>query len=133
MNDNRHQRFFQEINPPSGLFAEILARVAVAEQHAARLRLAVFGALTLSSVLVLIPAIQYAVSEFYTSGFYEYATLSFDSVLGGYWKELLYSLADSFPSLSLLFLGVIVTVGMWSLRRMNRDARVAFTSVALSV
>jgi len=131
MESNRGSRLFQEIDPPQGLFSAILARVAYERQRAARLRLAAFGALTFVSVLMLIPAVQYALSEFYTSGFYEYASLFFDSLSHGYWQELLYSLADSLPSLSLLLLAIIGTALVWSLRHTNRDARIAFTRLAL--
>ena len=131
MENNHHTQLFREIDPPQGLFSAILARVAYERQRAARLRLAVFGTFTFVSVLMLIPAVQYALSEFYTSGFYEYASLFFDSLSRGYWKELLYSLADSLPSLSLLLLAIISTVLVWSLRHTNRDARIAFTRLAL--
>jgi hypothetical protein len=131
MESNRHAQLLREIDPPQGLFSAILARVAYERQHAARLRLAAFGTLTFVSVLMLIPAVQYALSEFYTSGFYEYASLFFDSLSRGYWKELLYSLADSLPSLSLLLLAIIGTALVWSLRHTNRDARMAFARPAL--
>ncbi len=131
MESNRHTQLFREIDPPQGLFSAILARVAYERQRAARLRLAAFGTFTFVSVLMLIPAVQYASSEFYTSGFYEYASLFFDSLSRGYWKELLYSLTDSLPSFSLLLLASIGTVLVWSLRHTNRDARIAFTRLAL--
>lgn len=122
---------FREIDPPQGLFSVILARIEYERQHAARLRLATFGTITFVSVLMLIPAVQYALSEFYTSGFYEYASLVFDSLSYGYWQELLYSLADSLPSLALLLLAIIGTAFVLSLRYVNRDARIAFTRPAL--
>jgi len=131
MESNRNTRLFREIDPPQGLFSAILARVAYERQRAARLRLAAFGTLTFVSVLMLIPAVQYVLSEFYTSGFYEYASLFFDSLSRGYWQELLYSLADSLPSVSLLLLAIVSTALVWSLRHTNRDARIAFTRLAL--
>jgi len=131
MGDNRDTQLFLEIDPPQGLFSAILARVAYERQRAARLRLAVFGTCTFVSTLMLIPAVQYAASEFYTSGFYEYASLFFDSLSRGYWQELLYSLTGSVPSFSLLLLASIGTTLVWSLRHTNRDARIAFTRLAL--
>ncbi len=131
MDSNRHSQLFQEIDPPQGLFPAILVRIAHERQRAARLRLAAFGTITFVSILMLIPAVQYALSEFYISGFYEYASLFFDGFSRGYWKELLYSLADSLPSLALLLLAIIGTALVWSLRHTNRDARIAFTRLAL--
>lgn len=131
MESNRTTRLFREIDPPQGLFSAILARVAYERQRAARLRLVAFGTITFVSVLMLIPSVQYVLSEFYTSGFYEYASLFFDSLSRGYWQELLYSLAGSLPSVSLLLLAIISTAFAWSLRHTNRDARIAFTRLAL--
>lgn len=131
MDSNHHVQLFREIDPPQGLFSAILARVAYERQRAARLRLAAFGTIMFVSVLMFIPAVQYALSEFYTSGFYEYASLFLDSLSRGYWQELLYSLANSLPSLSLLLLAIIGTALVWSLRHTNRDARIAFTRFAL--
>lgn len=119
------------IQAPPGLLESVLGRLALARQRAARVRLAAFGTVTFVSVLMLIPAVQYALSEFYTSGFYEYASLFFDSLSYGYWPELLYSLAGSLPSLALLFLAIIGTALVWSLRHTNRDARIVFTRTAL--
>ncbi len=123
--------FLQETEPPSGLLATVLARIALARRRAARLRMAVFGTVVLISVLLLIPAVQYALNEFYTSGFYEYASLFFDSLSRGYWQELLYSLADSLPSVALLALAAIGTAFLWSLRQTRESARIAFGRVAL--
>jgi hypothetical protein len=82
---------------------------------------------------MLIPAVQYAVSEFYASGFYEYASLFFNSLSQGYWREVLYSLTDSLPSLALLILAVIGTALVWSLQQAHQNARIAFTSLALPI
>lgn len=121
----------QEIEPPEALVSVILARVAHVRRNAARLRLATFGALALVSVAALVPAVQYAVSEFQTSGFYEYAALFFDSFSQGYWGEIFYSLANSLPSFALLLLLATGAVLLWSVWRVNRDARIAFTRRAL--
>ena len=122
---------FLETEPPSGLVAAILARIALARRRAARVRLAAFGATAFASILLLIPAVQYAMNEFYTSGFYDYASLFFDSFSHGYWQELLYSLTDSLPSVALLLLAAVGTASVWSLRQTRANARIAFARVAL--
>ena len=116
---------------PDGLFSAILARIALARRRAARRELVVFGSIAFVSVLVLVPAIQYALNEFYTSGFYDYASLFFDSLARGYWRELLYSLADSLPSFALLFLFVTGATFVWSVVRAQQNARIVFTRFAL--
>ncbi len=122
---------FREIEPPQGLFSAILTRIALARRRAARLQLAAFGTTAFVSVLLLIPAVQYAASEFYTSGFSDYASLFFDSLSRGYWQELLYSLSDSLPSFALLLLIAIGATFVWSAWQTNRTARIVFARVAV--
>jgi hypothetical protein len=122
---------FREVEPPRGLLSAILARVALARRRAARFYLVAFGTVTFVSVLLLIPAVQYAASEFYASGFYDYASLFFDSLSRGYWREVLYSLTASLPSLALLLIAALGTTLVWSARHAQRDARLAFARIAL--
>lgn len=124
---------FEEAVPPSELYSAILLRIMRERRSTARVRLAVFGALTFVCVLLLIPAVGYAMSEFYTSGFYEYASLLFDSLSRGYSGELLYALADSLPSLSILLLTAIGAALVWFFIRAKRDVRIVFTRVPLLV
>lgn len=131
MVSNRNALLIPGVEPPNGLLTAILTRIELARQHAARLRIASFGTITFVSVVMLIPAVQYAASEFYASGFYEYASLFFNGISQGYWREVLCSLTDSLPSLALLILAVIGTAFVWSLRQVNRNMRIAFTRLAL--
>jgi hypothetical protein len=117
---------FREIEPPPGLIPMIFARISRERERVARVRLLAFGSVIVASLLLLIPAVQYALNEFYASGFYDYATLLSDSLLKGYSNELFYALADSLPSLALLLLGIIGAALVWSLIHANRDARIAF-------
>lgn len=121
----------RETEPPQSLFSAVLARIALAQRRAARLRLAAFGTTAFVSVILLVPAVQYAMNEFYTSGFYDYASLFFGSLSGGYWQELLYSLADSLPSFALLLLIAIGATFAWSLVRTFASARLAFTRMTI--
>lgn len=123
---------FQEIEPPRGLFSAVLTRIELASRRAARRRLAVFGTVAFVSALALVPAAQYAASEFYTSGFYDYASLFFDSLSGGYWKEIMYSLSASLPSLALLLFTATGIVFVWSVRHAGHDVQLAFTRPAVS-
>lgn len=131
INTKKNGLFFKEIEPPHGLRLRVLTRVALARQNEARLRLAIFGTITFSSALMLIPTLQYAVSEFKISGFYDYASLFIDSLSHGYWQELLYSLIASLPSIALLLLATIIGAFVWSLRHTNHNAQIAFARFAL--
>ena len=127
MTGKRNVAFFTDVEPPKGLFEAVLSRIALAYRRAARIRVAALGTVILASVVILIPISQYAFNEFYTSGFYEYASLFSDSIAHGYWQDVLYSLADSIPSLAILLLVSVSIAFIWSLRRVTRDARAAFT------
>jgi ABC-type Fe3+ transport system permease subunit len=119
-----------ELEPSRGLYAAILSRITLERQRSARIQLAMFGAASFFTVLILIPSVQYALSEFYASGFYDYASLFFDSISKGYWQEILYSLADSLPSLPIL---ILITVGgalAWSVRKTGAHIRTAFPGFA---
>jgi hypothetical protein len=132
MASNRPALLFQEIEPPHELLPAILVHIARERRRAARLQLGVFGTLSFVSALMLIPAVQYAIAEFSSSGFYEYASLLFDGFARGYWQEILYSLNNSLPSLALLILASVIAAGTWSLLQASRNARSAFARIALS-
>jgi len=123
---------FQETEAPSGLLPAILARIALARRRTARFQLAAFGTVTFFSVLMFISAVRYTVGEFVASGFYDYASLFFDSLSRGYWREVLYSLTDSFPSFALLLLAAVSVACVWSVRRTNQSARIAFARVVVA-
>ncbi len=120
---------FSHIEPPIGLYEAVMARIDRARRSAARVRFAAFAALAFVSVLLVIPAIQYAASEFYASGFYDYASLFFDNAARGYSGELLYSLADSLPSLAVLLVIATGASLAWSLNRASVSTRDAFARV----
>lgn len=122
-----------ELEPPRSLYAAILSRIALERQRSARIQLVAFGAASFFTVLILIPSVQYALSEFYASGFYDYASLFFDSLSRGYWLEILYSLADSLPSLPILILIAVGGALAWSVRRTGQHVRTAFPGFARAI
>ncbi len=119
--------YLPHITPPERLYSAIVARIREARVRSARLHLT--GLLALSGVLGLglAAAIQYAAQEFYASGFSSYLTLMFDSGARGYMGDLVYSLAESVPSLALLILFALGGAFMWSAVRTARTARLAFS------
>ena len=103
-------------------------------RRAARFRLAALGTVILASGAALIPAIGYAVQEFYASGFYDYLSLFFSdsSVAFSHWQEISLSLAESLPSLAVLLLIGFAAAFLWSLRRAVRNAGAAFNPIRLA-
>lgn len=117
-----------ELKAPEALYTVICTRISLLERRTARVRVVLFGVLSVVSLAALIPALQYAGQQFYASGFYDYATLLFsDSSLAlTYWREFGLSLTESIPSLALLLLIPIVALLLWSLKRTAQTARTAF-------
>ena len=125
-----------EIEPPRGLCAAILSRIALARRRQARLRLALQSVVCFASGLVLVPIAQYVGQELYASGFYDYMSLLFGadraSVFNS-WSEFLYSLVESLPSAALLVLLGACGILFWSLHRALRNGRIAFMPLRHSI
>ena len=120
MTSKRDMAFFTKVEPPQHLFEAVLAYIALARRRAARIRLAALGTVMVVSVAALVPSINYAIHEFYASGFYDYLSLFFSdsSVAFGHW-----------PSLAvLLLLGFSIAL-LWSLRRIAPNVRMAMMPI----
>ncbi len=134
MTSKRDTVFFTKVEPPKHLFEAVLACIALARRRAARIRLAALGTVMLASGLALIPAANYAISEFYASGFYDYLSLFFSdsSVAFSHWQEISLSLAESLPSLAVLLLIGFAAAFLWSLHRAIRGSGAAFNHIRLA-
>ncbi len=114
---------------PHGLLDRVLARVALAHRRRAQLHLALYGGFALCSVLLLLPALQYASTQFAASGFFSYLSLFFSdsSVAATYWRELGLSLVDSLPSIALIAVLVPAAALVWSAVHVARGVRKGFS------
>lgn len=125
-----------ELEPPAGLYTLVLARIALARRRAARWQFAFQTGVFFVSGMLLVPFAQSVGQEFYTSGFSEYASLLFSTdtgIISNSSQELMYSLIESLPAFALLGTGLAVAALLWSVRRMTRDGRMAFTSLAQTI
>ena len=122
------ETFLSEVTVPANLLEAILVRIGIARRRTARIRFSLLMFGIISSGIALVPAVTYAVSEFQTSGFYEYLSLLFsDSTIAfAYWREIGYSLVESTPSLAVLLLVFLGASFIWSLRNASRNMKVAF-------
>ncbi len=109
----------KEVDPPARLYGAIHARIQELERRSAAFRLGLFGVVALLSGVALVPATQYALGQFYASGFYDYFSLLFSdgSYVMAYPREFALSLAESLPAIATLLLIAIVFALVWSLRR----------------
>ncbi|MEK7641763.1 MAG: hypothetical protein AAB365_02095 [Patescibacteria group bacterium] len=94
--------------PPRDLAMRISMRIQHARTIRNRVHIAVHGAVIIGSIVVFVPALQYAGAEASQSGFYEYVSLlaSDGSLLISSWKELGISILESAP-----IMGATISVG----------------------
>ena len=120
-----------DFEPPERLYGNILIRIEREKIRAARIRFAVLGTTALASTLALIPAYQYAASEFTQSGFLQYLSVVFSdsSIAAVYWKEFALTLAESAPVLGATILLSVIFALLGSFALTIKNARRAFLSV----
>ncbi len=134
MNMHKLSYLLREVEPPTRLLGVVDAQVSHARLLTARIHAALFSIFTIVSGIVLVPVLQYASEELYTSGFTEYMKLLFSdtNVALSAWQTFAFSLFESLPSLAILLtLGVGVAF-IWSLRGVFRDAPTAFGHASLA-
>jgi hypothetical protein len=131
----QQQTVLDELPLPLGLKSRIFARLALAKRRRARTRFALQSLVFFFSGVSLVPLAQYAGSEFYASGFYDFATLLFSdrvAVLSS-WQEFTLSLLESLPSIALLLMAAALITLVWSLRRAVINGKTAFTSLPQAI
>jgi len=133
MQEELNERFFAglpEIAPPAGLCGSILALIERKRKRAARIRLAVFSAVAVSSFAALIPTFRGAWEEASRSGASHYLSLLFSdsSTVLLYWREFILTLAESLPVFyASIFLGTLFAL-LTSLRVVAKNIHTAFLS-----
>lgn len=121
-------RTLSTVEPPKGLYEAVMARIDTARRRAAQMRAGLFGMVALLSGALLVPALEYTMSQLYASGFYDYLSLilSDHSLVLTYWREFGLSLIESLPSLALLLLLPTIVALVWSLARLIKNVRSGF-------
>ncbi|MFA5831017.1 MAG: hypothetical protein WC878_04280 [Candidatus Paceibacterota bacterium] len=116
------------VTPPREIYNNILFRVDRDRMRAARIRLALFGAMSFVSFIALFPALQYAARGFYQSGSYEYLSLLFSdgTALLPYWKEFFFTILESMPVFEMATALTVVYVLLESVKLAIRNTSVAF-------
>ncbi len=106
MQDKLIKLFKKAVYEPSPELSFSVWKIINAHQkRMIRLKLWSLSLILFLSSVGLIPAFQMLLSDFAHSGFYEYFSLIFSdsgSMLT-YWKELSFSLAESLPTMSIIF------------------------------
>ncbi len=115
--------------PPEGLKALILSSIKSAEYRRARLYLLISGVTFSGSVIGLVFAIKYLIQTLQLSEFYSYVTLIFSDtdVVLGFWKDILSSLAESFPVFIIVAVLTSILVLLASILVIVRNFKIALT------
>lgn len=115
--------------PPENLRTLILSSIKAVEYRRARLYLLISGITLLGSITGLIFAIKYLVQSLYVSEFYSYIKLIFSDtdVVFGFWRDILMSLAESFPVLIIVSILASILIVLASIQVIVRNFKVALT------
>ncbi len=119
------------IEPPAHLRESGLMRGAFARRRLARIQLALLSFVSFLCTTALIETLRYAAGEFYTSGFYDYASIVFydRAFFLSSWQTVLYSLLESLPSIAVLLVIAVALALGWSLRNAILSGKTAFMSL----
>ncbi len=114
------KRAFQaaKYEPSNELVLEIWRKITVRNRHITYLKLVSFSSLGLASLIGFIPMFKILANDFTQSGFYEYLSLAFSrgGLFSSFWKEFIFSLAESLPTMSVVFSLILIFVFLLSLR-----------------
>lgn len=126
-------------NPDEGLAFSVFQTIITQDRRIARLKLWSLGFVLFASSMGLIPAFQILSSDLIHSGFYEYFSLIFSDggAMLSYWKELSFSLAESLPTMSIVFTLSMLFICFLSLKylikQINKDQLLTSATLSLSI
>ena len=113
-------KIFQEAKYKSdiNLTENIWQAIVSHEKYIVRVKLWVFSVVGFVSLVGLVPAFKMLSSDLTQSGFYKYFSLIFSNseLIISYWKELIFSLAESLPTISIIFTLSLVFIFFLSLK-----------------
>ncbi|MFA6274000.1 MAG: hypothetical protein WC662_02460 [Candidatus Paceibacterota bacterium] len=107
-----------EILDSQNLSEKIWFSIVKREKRIIKLKLFIFSFTGICSLVSVALVIKTLVANFAQSGFYEYLSIAFSSGsnLFSYWKELIYSLAESLPILNIILSFSVIFIFILSLK-----------------
>jgi hypothetical protein len=117
---NKLTKIFQKAKHESDseLVSTVWSAIVLRDKKITRIKLWIFACAGFASLAGLLPAIKILFTDLAKSGLYEYFSLIFSD--GGsiisYWKEFIFSLAESLPIMSMIFALSLTFVFFLSLR-----------------
>lgn len=115
----------EEIEVPDDLVQGILNRVDGKIRQQSRVKALSFSLISTTSLIISIPIIKAVITSFTQSGIYNYLSLIFSDsdIVITYWKEILMTIAESIPAISVIALLSIATIFIWSTVSATREVK----------
>lgn len=126
--------FFEQIEPPKGLFGVVLNKINEEKARVAKRNAIFSGIASFLSVIAMIGTGQYLTAELSRTGFYSYTSLFVSdwASITYFWKEILASIAESLPIFGVVALLASFTVLLGSAKTLIKNiAGVKFLKINL--
>ncbi len=121
MKKNYNQLFQIEVANYEGLENDIMNSINVVKHRNMLIKQILYSSVSIISLLGLVYSGNYVFNLLINSGIYEYMSLVFVNMqVLAYWKELSYSIIESLPFFELAILMGLISIFMWSLRKITK-------------
>lgn len=118
-------KYFDSMPAPEGLVADIIAAVRCENARRRRTRAVTFGIMSVGSLVIAVFAYTSVSHALSSTGFSHYLSLLFSdtSLVAAYWRELVLSILETVPILSVAAMLAAVFLFLWSLGNMMQSIR----------
>jgi hypothetical protein len=122
-----NSRYEPEENLTNNIWQKILSR----NRRIKSFKIGLFSSIGAISLFGLIPVLKSLASAFAQSGSYEYLSLAFsgNGEISLYWKELLMSIAESLPTINIIYALTLILIMFISIKYIMKQ----FTNNKLSI
>ncbi len=121
MKKNYNQLFQIEVDNYEGLENDIMNSINAIKHRNMLIKQILYSSVSIISLLGLVYSGNYVFNLLINSGIYEYMSLVFVNMqVLAYWKELSYSIIESLPFFELAILMGLISIFMWSLRKITK-------------
>jgi hypothetical protein len=119
------KKAFQEAKyePNDKLAQNIWLKIALNSKRVFYFKVISFSSISLVSLISLVPMFKTLITDFTQSGFYEYLSVAFSNggIFSSYWKDLTFSILESLPAMSVIFILTLVFIFFLSLRYLMKQ------------
>lgn len=121
--------YMNAVEPPADLYQSVFLNIKERQKKGARTRVFFLGLISFFSLASLFPLSSLIFKSFSQSGFFNYLSLAFSGdiiALASFWKEFIFSLAESLPFTVIALLLSAVAVFLWSSNKVVKNIGPAF-------